>query len=129
MSRFLPLLALFAVAIFVVATFSAVQLSADSGSDSDALHIDSTEVVAIDAFTRTLEDGTTLIYDRKIIVFGSGFIGTAVWPKVELGGKQAWGVESPDSKTLTIYLPANSTGTLQLEVITPGQTAKASVES
>lgn len=124
MNRFFSLLILCAAA-----AFAAVQLTADSGSDADALHIDSTEIVVIDAFTRTLEDGSTVIYDRKIIVHGSGFLGTATWPKVDLDGKQAWGVENPDSKTLAIYLPSTAAGTLQLEVTTPGQAAKASVES
>jgi hypothetical protein len=118
---------LFVLTLCVATTLAAVQLTADSASDPNILHIDRTEIVAIDAFTRTLEDGTTLVYDRKIIVHGAGFLGTAVWPKVELGGKQAWGVENPDSQTLTIYLPSNMVGTLQLEVTMPGQSAKASV--
>jgi hypothetical protein len=92
------------------------------------LVIDSTEVVAIESFERELDDGSIVTYDRKVVVHGSGFVATATWPRVEVDGKAAWGVENPDSKTITIYIPASSAGSLDVEISMPQGSVETTVD-
>jgi hypothetical protein len=123
MKKFLSTLTLSAAVLFAALHFNQ---TAAAGPE-DQLAIDQTEVVAIDPFTRTMPDGTKLVYDRKLVIEGHGFLATSMWPKVRLGGESAWGVENPDSETITVYLPANAIGPMDLEVQTPTEQATAEV--
>lgn len=115
MSRYLFLLLLCAPLALL-----ARGLGADDVADPDALRIDSTEVVAMEPFERTLPDGSVQVYDRKLVIHGDGFVATATGPMVDMDGKQAWGVENPDRRTLTVYLPADAGGAATVRVHTTG---------
>lgn len=123
MKKILSMLTLSAAVVFAALHFNQ---NAEAVPE-DQLAIDQTEVVAMDPFTRTMPDGTRLVYDRKLVIEGHGFIATSMWPQVRLGGKNAWGVENPDSATITVYLPTNAIGPMDLEVQTPTDQATAEV--
>lgn len=123
MRTFLLLLCLSLTTVFV-----GQQLSADTALDAGTVQIDRTEVSSIDSFERKLDNGDVVVYDRKLTVHGEGFEATATWPKVKVDGVDAWGVENPDSNTITIYLPSTATGSLDLEISVPQDSTKTTVE-
>ncbi|MHC4823691.1 MAG: hypothetical protein ACYTEP_06700 [Planctomycetota bacterium] len=95
-------------------------LGADQVADPDDMRIDSTEVLAMQPFERLMPDGSVRVYDRKLVIHGDGFLATATGPMVDVDGKTAWGVENPDRKTITVYLPANQAGASEVRVYTSG---------
>ncbi len=120
---------LLALALLALAVPAALQLTATppAAPETDELRIDRTEIVEVEAFTRTLDDGTVLTYDRQLVVEGEGFTATGLWPQVELDGETAWGMENPNSKTITIYLPRTAVGGQELVVSMPNANASTSV--
>jgi hypothetical protein len=116
------------ISLCLTMIFVGQQVGADSVVDSGTVQIDRTEISSIDSFERKLDNGDLVVYDRKLTVHGKGFLATATWPKVKVDGVDAWGVENPDSNTITIYLPSTATGSLDLEISVPQDSAKATVE-
>ena len=85
---------------------------------ADGPLIDSFEVELIDPFTRTV-DGEEAVYDRQLVIHGSGFYGTSQGPFVHFDGEEAWGVEVPEGGRITVYLPADRTGAATVRVTNP----------
>ena len=80
--------------------------------------IDSFAIERIDPFTRTV-DGVQAVYDRQLVIHGSGFYGTSQGPFVHLDGEEAWGVEVPDGSRVAVYLPAHRSGPATVRVTNP----------
>jgi hypothetical protein len=101
--------------------FGILYLTASSPVFATEVRITSVSIAPLEKpFSRTMLDGTVVLYDRLLTINGEGFFCTSRGLDLYFDDARAWGVELYDGgRRLTVYLPQGFERERKVRLVNP----------